>query len=165
MVWLNTLTPWCSETAKREQPLCPWVDRAGAQVWPGAVSLERARDHPGKPAEGKDQSPGSGPSCGAAACQHPRRPNFPAWFCCGSTSRILSPILVPHRVTRGQVPPSPPAKLSSRLVLLLRGLLSPSGTITSAVAPSQVCPFPLLPLQFSVPCGVASVIFLYCKSA
>lgn len=41
MVQLNTLEFWCSELARKERPLGHWTDRPGAQVWAGAVSLER----------------------------------------------------------------------------------------------------------------------------
>lgn len=46
--WLNTVTQRRSETVKKEQPLCPWLDRSGAQVWPGAVSPGRGTGSSGK---------------------------------------------------------------------------------------------------------------------
>lgn len=46
MVQLNTLEFWCSELARRERPLGHWTDGPGAQVWAGAVSLERGTRSP-----------------------------------------------------------------------------------------------------------------------
>lgn len=39
--WLNTLA--LLRDAKKEQPICNWLDGWEAQVWPGAVSLEWGR--------------------------------------------------------------------------------------------------------------------------